>query len=328
MRTSRLGPSLSLIIWILLALVPLFLSDWSYSQIAQYMSYGLFAMSLGFIWGQGGVLSFGQAIFFGIGAYGMALVTLGRLPFLGQSQLMGLAVAIGLAALAANVLGRFLFHGRGLSGAFFAIVTLCAGFVVEIGAKHWHFIGGFNGLMGIPSLKAPWRSGADAYLNPLENYYAIYLVALAAYILLLAIERSPFGTVFRSIRDNEERTGFFGYNVTAYKIVAFTISGGLSGLAGALFVVQFGFTSPALIGFALSTEVLIWVAVGGRGVLLAAFLGAMLVRTGEGVLSENLGNYWVLILGILFVLTVVAMPRGLFGALLALPLPRRLVKRH
>ena len=90
---------------------------------------------------------------------------------------------------------------------------------------------------------------------------------------------------------------------------------------------QFGFVSPALIGFALSTEVLIWTAVGGRGVLLAAFLGALLVRSVEGVLSENLGNYWLLILGLLFVVTVVVAPRGLFGVVLSLPLPGRLTGR-
>ena len=163
--------------------------------------------------------------------------------------------------------------------------------------------------------------------RPLETFYAIFAIVLAVYLGLLAIERSPFGTVFRAIRDNEQRTGFFGYRVTDYKTVAFTISGAVAGLAGALFTLQFGFVSPALIGFALSTEVLIWTAVGGRGVLLAAFLGAVLVRSVEGVLSENLGNYWLLILGLLFVLTVVVAPRGLFGVVLSLPLPRRLAGR-
>jgi branched-chain amino acid transport system permease protein/urea transport system permease protein len=97
----------------------------------------------------------------------------------------------------------------------------------------------------------------------------------------------------------------------------------VSGLAGALFVKQFSFAAPSLIGFGLSTEVLIWVAVGGRNALLAAFLGALLVRSVEGVLSDRLGDYWLLALGMLFVTTVVLMPSGLFGQILMPPVPRR-----
>ena len=327
MHRGRVGVWLSVAVWLGLAACPLVIDAWAASRLAQYMTYGLFAMSLAFIWGQGGILCFGHALFFGIGAYAMALVTLGRLPALGDSQGVGVLLAIALAAGVANLLGRLLFHGRGLSGAFFAIVTLCTAFIVEIAAQHWRFVGGFNGLIGVPPLAAPWRSGAHAWLGPVESFYAVFAIVLTVYLVLLAIERSPFGTVFRTIRDNEFRTGFFGYDVTEYKTVAFTVSGAVAGLAGALFTAQFGFVSPALIGFALSTEVLIWTAVGGRGVLLAAFLGAVLVRSVEGVLSENLGNYWLLILGLLFVVTVVVAPRGLFGVVLALPLPRRLTGR-
>ena len=327
MRPGKFGVGLSVAVWIALAACPLAIDSWAASQLAQYMTYGLFAMSLAFIWGQGGILCFGHALFFGIGAYAMALVTLGRLPALGDSQGVGVLLAIVVAAGAANLLGRLLFHGKGLSGAFFAIVTLCTAFIVEIAAQHWRFVGGFNGLIGVPPLAAPWRSGAGAWLGPLESFYAVFAIVLVVYLMLLAIERSPFGTVFRTIRDNEYRTGFFGYDVAEYKTVAFTVSGAVAGLAGALFTAQFGFVSPALIGFALSTEVLIWTAVGGRGVLLAAFLGALLVRSVEGVLSENLGNYWLLILGLLFVVTVVVAPRGLFGVVLSLPLPGRLTGR-
>ncbi len=328
MARLRAAVPLTVAIWATLLIGPVLLDDWSRDQLAQYMTYGIFAMSLAFIWGQGGILCFGQAMFFGIGAYFMALITLGRLPLLGDSQWLGLIVAVAAPGLAANLVGRLLFHGKGLSGAFFAIVTLSAAVIAQVAARHWRFIGGFNGLLGVPRLSAPWRSGHDAFLSPLENYYTIFALTLGVYLVLLAIARSPFGTVLAAIRDNEDRTGFFGYNVTEYKVLAFTLSGMVAGLAGALFTPQFGFVSPALIGFGLSTEVLIWTAVGGRVVLLAALLGAVLVRSVEGVLSDNLGNYWLLILGILFVLTVVFAPRGLFGAILALPLPARLRPRR
>jgi urea transport system permease protein len=142
--------------------------------------------------------------------------------------------------------------------------------------------------------------------------------------VLLAVARSPFGSVLAAIRDHEHRTRFLGFDVRLVKTAAFALSAAVAGLAGALFTAQFGFVSPPLVGFALSTEVLIWTAVGGRDVLFAAFLGAILVRSVESRLSEALGQYWLMALGFLFVVSVVFAPRGLFGRALALPLPARL----
>jgi urea transport system permease protein len=304
--------------WTLLGISSLVLDDWNLTQLAQYMAYGIFAMGLAFIWGQAGLLSFGQAIFFGIGGYSVGLVTLGHLPLLGSSTTCGFLLALLLPGCVSYALGRILFLGKGLSGAYFAIVTLCAAVVVETLAQQWSFIGGFNGLLGIPPLGAPWRSAADGYLTPVEDY--LFMLAVA---VLVGVVRSPIGTVLAAIRDNDQRTAFFGYDVSRFKVWAFVVSAVVSGLAGGLFVTQFSFVAPSLIGFGLSTEVLIWVAVGGRNVLMAAFLGALLVRSVEGALSDRLGNFWLLVLGVLFVVTVVLMPNGLFGRILALPPPRR-----
>lgn len=311
-------------IWLAILVAPLFLDDWGVSQFAQYVTYGIFAMSLSFVWGHGGMLCFGQAIFFGIGAYLMALTTLEKFSWFGGSQTVGLLLAICGPAIAAHLLGRVLFGGKGLQGAYFAIVTLCAAVIVEITAQHWRFIGGFNGLLGVPPLTIAWRDGVDAYMTSIETYYAVFFAALAVFAGLTMIVRSPFGSVLAAIRGDENRTRYFGYETARFKIFAFTISGAIAGLAGALFTAQFGFVSPALCGFALSTEVLIWVAVGGRGVLMAAFLGAILVRSVESYLSDSLGNYWLMALGILFVATVVLAPQGVFGRWLNLPLPKRL----
>ena len=140
------------------------------------------------------------------------------------------------------------------------------------------------------------------------------------------MERSAFGTVLRGIRDNEKRAVFLGFETAEYKATAFAISGGVAGLAGALFAAQFAFVSPAILGFALATEVLIWVAIGGKNVLLAAFIGAMTVKSVENILSDTLGQYWLLVLGLLFVISVVALPRGLLAPFLQLPLPSGLRK--
>lgn len=311
-------------IWLILGLAAFVLDEWSLTQLAQYMAYGIFAMGLAFVWGQAGILSFGQAIFFGIGAYCMGLVALDQLPMLGDGTPVGLLLAVVLPSMVAYILGRPLFHGRGLAGAYFAIVTLCAAVIVETLAQQWSFIGGFNGLMGIPPFLAPWRTGSDAYLTARETYLLTVALALMVFLVLLSIVRSPLGTILAAIRDDDRRTAFLGYDVVRYKVWAFVLSAAVSGLAGASFVKQFGFAAPSLIGFGLSTEILIWVAVGGRSVLLAAFLGALLVRSVEGVLSDRLGDYWLLALGILFIATVVLMPGGLFGRILTLPAPKRL----
>jgi branched-chain amino acid transport system permease protein/urea transport system permease protein len=322
MHGRPLGTALTLLVLAVFALLPLIVAEWYLGRLAQLITYGIFAMSLAFVWGQAGLLCFGQAIFFGTGAYAMALITKGMLPGIPDASALGLLAAVLLPALLANLLGQFLFRGRGVSGAYFAIVTLAAAVVVERLASHWRLIGGFNGLLSVP----PLRLGGLELFAPLPTYYVMLAVAALIWLLLLWLERTSFGTVLCALRDHEERTAYFGYDVAACKRLAFTISGGVAGLAGALFTTQFGFVSPALIGFSLSTEVLIWVALGGREVLLAAWLAAILVRTVEGVLSEALGHYWLLALGLLFVLSVVCLPRGLLGWLLRLPLPARLAR--
>ena len=318
----RGGPSA--VVWLLLAAVPLVAGDWQLTQLAQFVCYGIFAMSLSFVWGQAGLLCFGQAIFFGIGAYVMAVVTKGMAPGIPDGMAVGLVAATLSAGLAACIAGNLLFRGRGLSGAYFAIVTLAAAVIVERIAGHVAFLGGFNGLMNVPPLRFGLFGRSFELFDAVPVYYLLLAAAAAAYALLLAVERSPAGTVLRAIRDDDRRTAHFGYDVARYKIGAFTLGGAVAGLAGALFATQFGFVAPTLIGVGLSTEVLIWTALGGRGVLLAAFLGALVVRSVESELSDLLGNAWLLALGLLFALSVILAPAGLLGRVLRLPLPRRM----
>ena len=306
--------------------LPLVVESWQVGQLAQYLCYGLFAMSLSLVWGQCGLLCFGQAVFFGIGAYAMSLVTLGKVPGLEAlpSSYLGLVAAVVLPAAFANLLGRFLFSGRGLQGAYFGIVTLAVAVVAERRAVNWDYIGGLNGLMNVPPITlGPLGGGAEIW-QPVPVYYITLGVAAVVYAALQALIGSRYGTVLRALRDDETRTGFFGYDTAAYKLAMFTLGAGIAGLAGALFVTQFSFASPPLIGFTLSTEVLIWVALGGRTFLLAAFLGAIVVRYAENILSESLGSAWLLALGVLFVVSVITLPRGLIGELLyRLTAPRR-----
>lgn len=321
---SRYSRPLTVLFWAALAGAPLFLEGWNLGLLSQLMIYGIFAMSLAFLWGQGGLLCFGQSLFFGIGAYAMALTTKGMIPGIPAMTLAGLVLAVILPALAAGLLGLALFKGRGLYGAYFGIVTLSAAVIAERLAINWSYIGGFNGILDVPPLRLEWGSWQIEFYDPLLFFLVVLAAALAAFLVLLRLERSAFGTVLRGIRDNETRAAFLGFETAEYKAVAFAVSGAVAGLAGALFAVQFAFVSPAILGFALATEVLIWVAIGGKTVLLAAFIGALAVKSVENVLSDTLGQYWLLVLGLLFVAAVVLLPRGLLAPFLHLPLPRAL----
>ncbi|MEN8243853.1 MAG: branched-chain amino acid ABC transporter permease [Thermodesulfobacteriota bacterium] len=307
--------------WIAAGLLTLFLlfpmtkNDYWVVQLTQLMVYGIFAMSLSLVWGYGGILCFGHAVYFGMGAYIYTLIVKGMVPgFTGilATSIVGLMAAIIGVALFAIVVGYFLFYGR-LSGPYLGIVTLAIAVIVERIAVDWYYIGGYNGLFSIPPLSV---AGYE-FTDPLALFYVVLALAVIVYLLLMHVVNSPFGTILRAIRDNEPRAESFGYNSAQHKIITFAIGAAVAALSGALFAIVTEFVSPTLIGFGLSTEVLIWVALGGKEVILASFLGALLVRTLETYLSELMAYYWILFLGIFFVAAVIYFPKGVFGRLLS-----------
>jgi ABC-type branched-subunit amino acid transport system permease subunit len=275
-------------------------------------------MSLALIWGRAGLLCFGQAMFFGIGAYAMAISTKGMAGEALASTYLGLLLAIGAAGLFAAVLGYFLFWGRGLSGPYLAIVTLAIALILERLLNNWYALGGYNGLLDVPPLTFATLGVGDEYWDPASQFYVILAITAAAYLGLEALLRSPFGILLSAIKTDPERAAFFGYRVMGLRVLVLAIGAGIAGLAGGLFAAVEGFVSPTLIGFLLSTEVLIWVALGGREVLLAAFLGAIAVRWIESSLADLFGDYWILALGLVLMASVVLLPKGL----IATPLER------
>lgn len=300
--------------------LPAMVSQWVAADFSVYFVYAIFAVSLSFIWGHVGLLSLGHAVFFGVGAYAMSVVTLGRTPGLPdlQSAWVGIAASVLLSGAVAALLGAFFFGGRrSLKGAFLGIVTLSLAVVVERVAINSAFLGGMNGMMGVPPLTLGFNGGGPEISDPLTLYWVMLAVLVAVLVLVLRVQASRFGLALASVRENELRAETLGHNAARLKIVAFTLSGALAGLAGALFVVQFGFASPSLIGFALSADVLIWVALGGRNYLVSAALGAIAVRYLESQLSGAIGPAWPMILGAVFVFSVILFPKGVFGQLIA-----------
>ncbi len=302
-------------VMVIFLLFPLTKNDYWMVHLTQLMVYGIFAMSLSLVWGYGGILCFGHAVYFGLGAYIYTLIVKGMIPgFTGifGTSMVGLMAAISCVALFAAVIGYFLFYGR-LSGPYLGIVTLAMAVIVERIAVDWYYIGGYNGLFSIP----PLSIAGYEFIDPLALFYVVLAAVIAVYLLLTHVVKSPFGIILRAIRDNEPRAESFGYNSARHKIITFVIGAAVAALSGVLFAVVTEFVSPTLIGFSLSTEVLIWVALGGKEVILAAFLGALLVRTLETWLSELMAYYWLLFLGIFFVVAVIYFPKGIFGSWLA-----------
>jgi ABC-type branched-subunit amino acid transport system permease subunit len=284
-------------------------------DLAIYFAYALLAVSLAFVWGHVGLLSLGHAVYFGIGAYAMSVVTLGMLPGLPglRSTWVGFLAAVLASGAAAAVLGWFFFASRGLRGAFLGIVTLALAVIVERIATRSTWLGGLNGLLNVPPITLGLNGGGPEVYDPLTLYYVMLGVLAAVLAAMRLVVRSRFGIVLAAIRENELRAWTLGHDVRRLKMRAFALSGAVAGLAGALFVVQFGFASPSLIGFALSADVLIWVALGGRGALIAAALGAIAARLLEVRLAATLGELWPLALGLAFMACVILLPNGLFG---------------
>lgn len=301
------------------ALLPAAVPEWVLPDLAIYFTYALFAASLAFIWGQAGLLSLGHAVFFGVGGYVMSIVTLGMVPGLPQlrSSWVGLAAAVAASGASAWALGWYFFASRGLKGAFFGVVMLAVAAIAERVAINTPWLGGLNGLLNVPPLTLGLNGGGFEIVDPLP-LYAVGLGTLAAALAVgLRLVASDFGLALAAVRENELRAWTLGYDVRRLKRRAFALAGAAAGLAGALFVAQFGFASPSLIGFSLSADVLIWVAVGGRNALVSAALGAVALRFLESRLSGPFGTLWPLMLGGLFMLCVVALPNGLFGGVIA-----------
>lgn len=293
------------------AAVPWLVSPFEVSLAAKAFTFAVLALGLDLIWGLGGILSFGQAAFFGVGAYAFGILTR-DVPDAGMVGLIG---AVGIPALLALALGYFTFYGR-VSGAYFAIITLAVSLILTQIAQSWvEFTGGHNGLYPVPFLtvRVPGL-GWLGFDSDAEMYHLAFGVLLVVFLLLRRVARSGFGEALAALSEDELRLQFLGYDTRRLRLMAFTLSGALGGLAGGLYASQVGFVNPTVLGLTLSTQVIVWVALGGRGTLLGPIVGALVVSFVEDYLSDVLVNAWVLALGVLVLLVTLFRPAGLLGS--------------
>ncbi|HWP46865.1 MAG TPA: branched-chain amino acid ABC transporter permease [Candidatus Limnocylindrales bacterium] len=304
----------AVLVFLILSLLPVFISGYIIYILPQYMLYGTLAMSLGLLWGFTGILSFGQAGFFALGAYTMGLC----MKYNGfgiNPAYAGIILSAFMGAGLATIIGYFLFSA-GVRDAYFVIVTLALSIIVEqIAVSQSDITGGWNGFF-IDRMSLTLGSGREISLfNDVPMYYFVLPLVAFVYFLLRKLITSKFGKVLIGIRENEDRAISLGFNTSLYKTAAFAISGAVATWAGALYGTHAGFVAPSLGGVSFSTEVVVWTALGGRTSLLGVFLGGVMVASLSNYLSAITPRFWQLVLGILFVTTIIYFKGGVAGAL-------------
>lgn len=320
-------------------ILPLGVDLFRLNLIGKYLTYAFVAVSLVLLWGNGGILSLGQGIFFGLGGYGMAMfmkleasdpittkiqTTPGIPDFMDWNQLTAipwfwepfnslpltiLAILV-VPALFAYLIGFAMFKRR-VGGVYFAIITQAIALILSILiVGQQGFTGGVNGITDLKTVLG-WDTRTDSakyilyYLNGILLFGSIFL---SRYIL-----SSKFGMLLLAMRDKEERVRFSGYDVSDFKIFIFCVAAIISAIGGAMFTLQVGFMSPSFVGIVPSIEMVIFCAVGGRASLIGAVYGTLLVNYGKTFFSETYPELWLFLMGGLFISVVMFFPDGIAG---------------
>lgn len=288
-----------------------------------WISFGIVAMSLSFIWGKAGIFSFGQNALFGIGAYGYAVLSLNLFPYSGET-LSALIFAGAAAAVFAAALGYFMFYGR-VGDVYLSVLTLAvtlilytvfsstAGPQYRIGAAT---LGGFNGMPGLPTLTF-WVPGAGSVQLEIQALL-LFAIGLAAvlYVVTSYAADSRFGEILSGVRDNETRMELLGYDVRFWKWLAFVVGGAIAGIGGGLFAAWGTFTNPSVFGLTQAAMVIIWVMVGGRSSLFGAFVGVVIVQWIADEADKIVSEQTPLILGLMLILSLFLLPNGVVPTIL------------
>jgi len=326
-----LGQGVGTIALALAVAAPWLLSAYDLNLLARFLALSLTAMGLVLLWGEGGILSLGQGVFFGLGGYALAmhlkLADLGAgeipdfmvwsgltaLPWwwaLFKSAVLSILMVFILPAAIAALFGWAIFRRR-ISGVYFALITqaLALAFATLLISQQGK-TGGFNGLTDYHTLV-----GFNLNLPSTTTglYFLTLFLVVAAFFGLRWLTGSRFGKLLRASRDGSNRLRFLGYDPTPYKVVAFTVAAMLTGVSGALFTLHAGVISPALVSVVPSIEMVIWVAIGGRDSIAGALAGTLLVNFAKDKISTAFPELWLYGLGLLFILSVTALPKGLAG---------------
>jgi urea transport system permease protein len=319
------------LVLILAVILPSVIPAFRLRLLGRFLSLAIVALGIDLIWGYTGLLSLGHGIFFALGGYALAMhlnlqIPEGKIPeFLtlyGVKELpwiwqpfysfpFTLLALIVIPGIVAGLIGYLVFRNR-IKGVYFSILTQAALLVF------YNFFNGqqelINGTNGLKTDTEKIFGVLASSPQVQRTFYIITVISLVLiYLLCRWLTSGRFGRLLMAIRDDETRVRFSGYNPTGYKVLVFAISGAIAGIAGALYTVQTGIINPSIMQVAFSIEMVIWVAVGGRGTLIGAILGTMLVRLAQTFLSESFPEIWLFFQGALFLIVVTVLPDGIIG---------------
>jgi branched-chain amino acid transport system permease protein len=271
------------------------------------LCFAIFACAFNLLLGFTGLLSFGHAAFMGSAAYvtGWLVRSAGWTPELGIVAGTGVAAALGL------VVGLIAIRRQGI---YFAMITLAMAQMIYFVCLQAPFTGGEDGLQGVPRGKL---FGLIPMANDLAMYFFVLAVFVAVFVLILRIVHSPYGQVLKAIRENEPRAISLGYDVDRYKLLAFVLSTGIAGLAGAMKTFVLGFATLSDVHWSLSGEVILMTLLGGMGSFAGPVLGAFTIIGLQDYLADRVGSWVTVIIGVIFVVCVIAFRRGFVGELIA-----------
>ncbi|WP_216919764.1 urea ABC transporter permease subunit UrtC [Synechococcus sp. CCAP 1479/9] len=328
-----------LVPWILLAIalfiLPAALDDFRLNLFGRYFSLAITALAIDLIWGYTGLLSLGQGIFFALGGYAVAMYLMlntkslaggngipkffenygvDQLPFFWQpfwSPVFTLIALWVIPAVVAGLVGWLIFRNR-IKGVYFSIITQAALMVF------FHFFNGqqklFDGTNGLKTSTSELFGQLVGSPDMQVWFYRLTVVLLPlAFLVCRYFTSGRFGDALIAIRDDESRLRFAGFNPVPFKTIVFLVAGALCGISGALYTVQSGIVSPQYMSISFSIEMVIWVAVGGRGTLVGPIIGATVVNYLRSLVSEALPEAWLFVQGALFIFVVVLMPDGIYG---------------
>jgi urea transport system permease protein len=324
---------------VILLVLPLALDIFRLNLVGKYLTYAFVALGLVLCWGDAGILSLGQGVFFGLGGYCMAMFlkleasspaatkiqsTPGIPDFMDWNQITALplfwepfhSLAFTIVAIIvvpsffAFIIGVAMFKRR-VGGVYFAIITQAMAAILTILiVGQQGFTGGINGITDLRTLEG-WDIRTD------HAKYVLYFVnaglLIGAVVLAHSVRHTKLGRILVAMRDKEDRVRFSGYDVAAFKIFVFCFAAALAAVGGAMFTLQVGFMSPSFVGIVPSIELVIYCAVGGRNSLLGAIYGTLLVNWAKTTFSEDFPELWLFAMGALFIGVVLAFPDGLAG---------------
>lgn len=291
--------------------LPWLLQDYLTVYATRVLILCLFALSFDLVWGYAGIMSFGQAAFFGSAGYGVALLAR-DLGIVSMFVVLPAGILIGFAF--ALLLGGFLLLGRHPASVIFvALGTLTGSYACDRLARGWYYLGGQNGIPSIP----PMTVGSYDLTEGMAFYYVALGFLVAVYLLCRFLMRSQFGLALAGLRENEQRIAFFGYNVQHLKAIIFSLAGAIAGLAGSLYAFHEGFVWPNMLGVVISTQVVLYVLFGGSGTLIGAVIGTIVIEAISFWLSNSYQDIWPIILGVLLLLVILFRPAGLVSLVLS-----------